>query len=154
MARGAALRSLKNADYTDRELMHILDGCANNEGWATTDDIMDALRISHPSGANATDEERAQYARQCIGTRFSWMVRYKYLERDEDRTKWRLTDTGHDLMNGKLTRTVEKALDKMKPGDRVLAIRMITDGFVRTNPGSIMMRREWEHNTARRNGRR
>lgn len=154
MARRALL-ALRNADYTDRELLHILDdlGQGDPEGWASTSDLAEVIRIQHPdaNGNGAiSDEARERYAKHCIATRFSWMVRFKYVERDEDRTHWRVTDLGRDLMNGKLTKAVEGALDKMKPGDRVLAMRMLTQGYRKADPGSIMLRREYQHQTSGR----
>lgn len=148
MAR-AALTSLRNEDYSDRELLHILLDKADDEGWTTTFDLMDALRLGHPD-ADASDKEREKRAKHCIGTRFSWMVRYKWVERDEEtRTKWRPSEAGHDLMNGRLTKAVERALAGMKPADRILAMRMLTMDYNRAAPDSIMLRREWQHGTGR-----
>lgn len=146
-----ALRSLRNVDYTDRELLHILNDVGDAEGWSTTDDLAEQIRISHPEGNGSIPEAiRLRHAKHCIATRFAWMVRFLWVERDESRTKWRLTEIGRDLMNGALSKRVEQSLDRMKPADRILVMRSLATGFERGAPASTMLRREWEHGTGRR----
>lgn len=144
-----ALHSLKNIDYSDRELLHILHDLAGTE-WATTDDLADQIRITPPSrngsSKKMTDGEKRLYAKRCIATRYSWMRRFGWVERDEHRTKWRVTDIGRDLMNGRLTKSLATSLDKLSTADRVLVMRSLTDAY-RTDriEGQTFIRREWTH---------
>jgi hypothetical protein len=148
MAR-TALRSLRIVDYEDRELFHILNDNADEDGWITTDDLSEIIRINHPDGAEASEKERNAYARHCIATRFTWMVRFKWVERNEKRTKWRLTEIGRNLMNGELTEGVERALNEASHGDRILIMRALTGDYRSQDPASIMLRRQWQHGTFR-----
>lgn len=144
-----ALHSLKNIDYSDRELLHILNDLAGTE-WATTDDLADQIRITPPPGNNGqgamNDAQKRAYAKRCIATRYSWMRRFGWVERDEDRTKWRVTQIGRDLMNGKLTKGLAASLERINAADRVLVMRSLTKAYQgERNEAKTMLRREWQH---------
>lgn len=140
-----ALNGLKNEDYTDRELLHILNDVADGDGWASTFDIAAVLPIKHPDG-----EDHGTHASRCVASRFAWMTRYGWVERDESRTKWRLTRVGRDLMNGKLNKSFQTAMDKLSPGDRVLVVRAMGAAFRTGSPeAATMLRREWLHGARR-----
>lgn len=143
MAR-TALNSLTNYDYSDRELLHILNDTADAEGWAETADLAEVIGVTMPSvNGQHSDREKQAYAHRCTAMRFSWMARYGWVERDEGRTKWRLTDIGHDLMDGKLTKTLQNALDRLDAGDRVLVMREIGNAYrAAPDPARHMLRRE------------
>jgi hypothetical protein len=146
-----ALRSLRNEDFSDRELLHILNDLADNEGWATTEEIADALHISPPG--RVTKDYREKYGKHCVATRYSWMVRYGWVERDPSRTKWRLTEIGEELMAGNLNKRIEDAISQLSSGDRILVMRRMTEAFrIDREEAATMLRREWLHG-ARRNGR-
>lgn len=148
MARNA-LRSLRNEDYSDRELLHICADEAGTDGWTTTDDLASVIGISAPP--DLTGKYRTLYAKRCIATRFSWMVRFGWVERDEDRTSWRVTRIGRDLMNGNLDKSLEKNLGKLSAGDRVLVMRHMTQGYRSSrDEAAAMLRREWQHGISAR----
>lgn len=150
MAR-TALRSLKNSDFSDRELLHLLSDLADSDGWTTTPELATALGIK-PS-ESMTPRQQEAYARRCVGSRYAAMKRFGFVERDETRTKWRVTKVGRDLMSGKLTKGLEQALGKLSSGDRILIMRSLTQAF-RTDrvEAATMLRREWQHG-AHRNGK-
>lgn len=151
MAR-TALNGLKNDDFSDRELLHVVNDLADNDGYTTSQEIAHQLGIRlETNGHHVTQEDHLNHGIRCVGTRFAWMVRFGFCERDEDRTKWRLTAEGHDLMNGRLTSGLQKALDKLDPADRVLLMREIATGYVDSSPAAAaMLRREWQRGYRRR----
>lgn len=151
MAR-TALRSLRILDYQDRELLHIAVEEADNEGWVSTEDLAATLRISHPEGnGNISDKERLHHAHRCVGSRFSYMARIGWVERNEAKTMWRVTEIGQDLMSGRLSRRLHSSLDKLSPGDRILVMRELAKTFA-ASPVVVgtALRREWAHGTGRR----
>lgn len=156
-ARG--LRSLKNVDYTDRELLHILDGQTNDDGWASTKDLYEAIRVNHPDASRryVTEDEREKYAKRCIGGRFAWMVKFEYCVSEvhpKEGTRWKLTPVGRNLMNGELSPELRDSLHRLSPADRVMMMRELTGAYRNySRPAQTMIRREWQHGTYRKNGR-
>ena len=137
------LTSLRIVDYTDRELLHILNDVANEEGWASSEDLAKAIGIK-PRG----DDPRGP--RRCVAMRFAWMARYGWVRRDPSNTMWCLTKDGEDLMSGQLRPALQQSLKEMRAADRVLLMREMTNAY-RNAPKSAaaMYRREWVHGTAR-----
>lgn len=136
-------------DYTDRELLHLVEDLADSDGYTDAAVIAETIKIPNPPN-------NPHYARHCVGTRFSWMGRFGWLERHpEERSKWRVTQVGRQLMTGNLTKTAERAFNSMKAGDRVLLTRMLARASITDIPEARkMVTREWQHGMARRrNGR-
>lgn len=140
----AALTSLRLRDYSDRELLFIIEDLADDEGWAETTDIAVRLGI---------DNKRAN---QCVGARFAYMARAKWVERHETQTKWRLMDIGYLLMEGKISNRFRGTLDKLSEGDLVLVQRFLGEQYQAMDPRlGLMIRRESQRGiTFGRNGRR
>lgn len=144
--------SLRNADYTDRELLHIVDDCTNEEGYAHTLEIAEKI---------FGDPEPSKQDRHYVGSRMAWMVRYAFCARHPDEPGlYRLTTEGRNLMGGKLTKGVQTQLDKMGDADRVLVLREAAKtAFAATGPSQDFFRREYTYHyenraRARSNGRR
>lgn len=141
------MASLRNEDYTDRELLHVIDRAAVLDGYASTDDIADVLGVS--------DNGNSRAAR--ISPRLSWMKRYGFiesvdgsdLEREVKGKLWRVTDIGRQLMGGRLNKSVEGAVQRADPGTALLLMRRLT---ANREPDSVAaaLRREYQHNSARR----
>lgn len=129
--------SLRNSDYTDRELLHIVDECTTEDGYATTFEIADRLY------ADATQNG----ARRYVGSRMAWMVNYGFCARDPERPgHYKLTKDGRDLMSGRLKRSVETALTTMSDGDRALALRTLASAtFDHAGPQQAFFRREYQN---------
>jgi hypothetical protein len=152
MATRTKLRSLKNIDFSDRELLHVLSDVADDDGWATTPELGQTLGIVAPE-TMVTPNQKIAYVHRCVGARYAFMKRAGWVERDETRTKWRITRIGRDLMMGNLSKALENSLGKLKPGDRVLVMRSLTQAYRADRVESAtMLRREWQHG-AQRNGR-
>lgn len=151
MAR-PAVNSLRILDYQDRELLHIAAEEGDRDGWVSTEDLATRIRIAHPEGNGSTPEkERIHHAHRCVGSRFSYMSRLGWVERNEAKTMWRVTEVGHDLKDGHLSRRLHSALDKLAPGDRVLVMRELAKSFT-ASPKVVgtALRREWQHGTGKR----
>src|SRR4051812_18305718 len=137
---------LRNEDYTDRELLHVVDDVTTEDGWADTAELADRLGLNSNGG------------RRYVGARMSWMVRYKFCERakpKKDATKqdarYRLTRHGRALIQGDLDTDTEAKLEDLSPGERVLVMRVIArEGFSSANPATDMLRREYLHHYAQR----
>ncbi len=139
--------SLRNEDYTDRELLAVVDDLTPGKSYASTSDIAERIGLT---GDNP---------RRAVGSRMSWMVRYGFCERNDDPEKkdnpeYRLTKAGRDLRTGNLSSSLERALDGLSPGDRVLVMRSVAgSAFARATPEQDAVRREYGHHFAKRRRR-
>ncbi len=139
---------LRNEDYTDRELLHLIADCADAEGIATSEDIAAALGYGSTNGVKPATK---------VVTRLAWMTRFGMLARVELQkgqkgSRWILTDLGRALMGGRLRKTVEDALDTLDPGSAVLTMRHLTRrAYVEAQEEvATAVRREYLHQSAKR----
>lgn len=136
--------SLRNEDYTDRELLHVVNDCMNGEPWASTEDIANALGMDTKRG------------RASVGRRLSWMVRKGWMVKNADEPGlWGIKAVGQELMGGKLTAPVQRALDSLKPGQGVVLMRDL--GKVMSGAraeAQEMIRRQFLHDQAAVKSRR
>lgn len=132
--------SLRNQDYTDRELLFIVDEVSGEteSGFASSLEI--ATRVF---GTKAEENGQRRY----VGSRMAWMVKYGFCDRNPEASgEYRLTQAGRELMGGRLTKTVTNALEKMSDGDRTLLLRGVAkDVFARTGPAQEFFRREYQN---------
>lgn len=145
------LNSLKLSEFSDRELLLNLQDVADEEGYATSDDVAGILGIDHDN------------PQHCVSARFIWLRLYGALDSDKikdgenkGKVKWRLSGKGRAMANGQLAPQQERALenideDQMIPVVRTIAQRQRTGD----ETAGHLMRREWYHGThSRRSGRR
>lgn len=137
---------------SDVELLAIVDDLADENGWTSTY----AIRVQ--LGENPDDAEQA--SRSGVGPRLSWLKRYGWLEKGELSAKdeagkryqtFRLTAMGHALVdNPALSRSVENALDKMNPAQRLRLTRELGEGGHEA-PDEIRtaLRRQWVRSLGR-----
>lgn len=133
--------SLRNADYHDRELLFIVDDLSTEEGgYASTADIAEVV-FGVPEGEHANGERRY------VGSRMAWMARYGFVERDPERAgHYKLTKAGRELKGGKLTKSVQNALERMSDADRALVMRSAaSEVFAHSGPAQEFFRREYTH---------
>lgn len=126
--------SLKLTDFSDRELMFVIDDQASDEGWVTVAQIAEALDLDH------------DHPHLCVASRFSWLARFGVMERVKK--QWRLTPTGRALLHGTLNKSQTNALENLKPEQLMLATRKMTERY--RSGGRVagtMMRREWVYGT-------
>lgn len=138
-------RRLRNEDYTDRELLAIIDKEAG-DGWATSEDIAQVLGF--------TDREDGRSPVMRVVSRLNWMRHYGFIEREDEggQAHWQLTEVGREIMSGKLNRSVEGALNRMGAGEGILLMRALTRRESNEAVGHAL-RREFQHNIAQRKQR-
>jgi hypothetical protein len=127
---------------SDTELLGIVDDLADENGWTFTVDVRlqlgeDVENVGHRTGA---------------GPRLGWMKRYGWLERSPENGAWRLTAMGHAILdNPELTRSVESALAKLNPAQRVRLAREIGESGNGAAPEvRAALRRQWQRSMGRR----
>lgn len=134
-------RNFSNWGVSDAEVLGIVDDLADENGWTHTYDVRMQFG-EHP-------EESDQAHRSGVGPRLSWLKRYGWLEQhSDDRTQWRLTAMGHALLdNPDLSKTVEAALGRLNPAQRLRLTREIAEQG-KSGPDEIKsaLRREWQRN--------
>ena len=103
---------------SDTELLGIVDDLADEDGWTQTLDVRVQLGEDPEAGRHSG-----------VGGRLAWMRRFGWLERHpESRTYWRLTAMGHAILDDpKLSRTLESALEKLNPAQRVALTRELAE---------------------------
>ena len=111
------LQSLKVTDYTDRELLLILQDVADEDGSATTAELVDRIRIKAPD-----PDANPHYAKRCVSARYAAMKRMGYVQRDEDKVKWQITTIGRELAAGRLSKATENMLKKLTAAQRILVM--------------------------------
>ncbi len=83
--------NLKLENYSDREILHLINDLAGPEGWVDVETLAERVGLS----PNGMSEAQLQiHARRCVTGRLSWMRRLSgCVERHEDkeRLQWRLT---------------------------------------------------------------
>jgi hypothetical protein len=130
---------------SDAELLGVIDDLADENGWTTTLDVR--LQLGEKP------DEADNKSRSGVGPRLSWLLRYGWLEHPStgDRYMWRLTAIGHALLdNPSLSRSVEAALAKLNPAQRLRLTREIAEGG-HESPAELRnaLRRQWQRSLGR-----
>jgi SOS-response transcriptional repressor LexA len=126
---------------SDTELLGIVDDLADENGWSATVDVRMQL------GENV---DRVKHSG--VPQRLSWLRRYGWLERHPESTRqWRLTAMGHALLdNPSLSRSVENALDKLNPAQRLRLTRELAEaGHTAPDEVRVALRRQWQRSLGR-----
>lgn len=152
----AGLTSLTLLDLSDRELLLVMRDVADGVGWASAHDIADQLGLQ-------TDKPH-----RSVAVRLSWLKRYGAVEREHERDpdtgrllyrgdkpvytqRWKMTPTGLALAVGKLTKTQQASLDKLKDGQMLMTMRWLSQRVVGSEPTvSKLMDREYRYGIGRR----
>jgi hypothetical protein len=149
-----ALTHLRIQDYSDREMLLVLNDVADSDGWADARDIAAQLAMI---GDNP---------HRSVSCRMGWLRKYGAVDREpvkhkreseEGRTivvqRWRLTAIGQDIAMGKLRAAQEKAIRDLDDGQLLLMTRAIADR-AKSSPATSakLSEREWRHRWTRING--
>jgi DNA-binding transcriptional ArsR family regulator len=132
---------------SDPEILAIVDDLADENGWTST------LDVRYQMGERPGEAD--QSSRSGVGPRLSWLVRYGWLERgdltdkDESGKRWqtyRLTAMGHALVDDpKLSRSIESALQKLNPAQRLQLTRELGEGGASAaSEIRTALRRQWQ----------
>jgi hypothetical protein len=140
-------RSLRVTEFSDRELLHILDdltkeGKADSDGWVPVELISERCALRHPNPV------------RCVVSRFGYMQRshIAVIERKPKELAYRLTGFGFSVVSGaKLTVTQRKALENL-PDAKLLAVTGVLTQRYRAGGEQVgtLIRREFTYGTMRR----
>jgi len=138
-------------DYSDRELLLIMEDVADEDGWASADDVADRLDLSK---------------RAIASSRLSWLKRFGAVEREHERDdsgslryhrdgkamytqRWRMTKSGRALAHGQLRKKDEAALGTMGDEQMLLVTRWLSQRTVDEGTTSKLVQREWRFGHAK-----
>lgn len=131
-------RSFALMEFSDRELLNVILDTEDENGYVTTEQIMEAVGIAH------------KHAKSCVGIRFSWMRRYGVVDRHEKKG-WTLTPVGRRIALGALSDEEKVILRNLTSEQLMEATRLMTGRYQRAGAtASTLMRRTWQHGTGRR----
>jgi hypothetical protein len=154
---GHALRSLRNVDLSDRELMLRVLDIADADGWTTSKDLAAALNLQR------------EYPHRYVSARLGWLARRGYgaVERELARDpgtgnvlrtaagklrttqRWRLTPTGEALARGNLRAAERRALEGLSEDQLLVAMRVVTQRLRGASTTPLQLaKREWRYGMA------
>jgi hypothetical protein len=150
----APLETFRLTDFSDREVLLLLNDVADAEGWALAEQVAERIDLG-------TDNPK-----RSVANRLSWLQRYGAVEREVKRDatgnirvtrggklmftqRWRLTDMGAALALGRLTAREQRTLDDMGDEKLLILARVMSRRFRTADAvASRMMGREWRYGTA------
>lgn len=144
---------LRNEEYEDEALLHVIADVANPDGVALSTDIAEHLGVRDANGRSPSGR---------IATRMSWMKRYKLIDKVDPRnlpkdagTGWVITPLGEEMMKGHINKPVLDALASGKPGNQLQITRELAQrAYVHASDEvATIIRRSWLHNAAQRRRR-
>lgn len=142
---------LKLENYSDRELLHMLDDLSGEDGWVDLD-VMAARIGIRVDGLS--HEQTSLHARRCVAVRLSWIRRLTgCVERNPIKSarSWRLTVSGEEVTKAKIASNIEDALGSMGDFSTLQALDALSRRYRRADRGAAnLMRREWLYGTHRR----
>lgn len=125
-------------DYSDRELLHLIEEVKLDSGWSRTEDVAKAVGLT------------SDKPNRPAGIRLAWMRRYGALEKHETQPWWRLTPIGRSLMDGELTADERETIDEWSSAQLLMVTRRLTGRWRRAGTtASTLIRREWQRGTHR-----
>jgi hypothetical protein len=132
--------SLRNVDFTDRELMLVVESLGDG---ATSRDVGMAMGYTNGKG---------KYAARAAGSRLAWMRKFGFLGRNDRDGKWFLTDAGTRLLKGDVSPAMMRAMHHAKEGEQLMLMRelMKLSYIGGRQETATAVRREFEHQRARR----
>lgn len=135
-----APESLTIEDFSDVELLALVNDNADQDGWVTSQEMALAIGLD---GKTAT---------QCVGQRFSWLRRYGAIEKHTEKmSTWRLSGIGRAMVKGHLSKAEQRILENMGDDKLLSLARGVTTRYRATNAtGAQLMRREWTYGTSKR----
>lgn len=136
--------------FSDRELLHILNDLAGDEGWVDAEVMGVRMGLSVPG---MSEEQTHIHARRCVSVRMSWIKRLSdTVERHPKKsvTHWRLTDAGKAVVKARLTNEFESKLGNIDEFAALAALGTLSRRYMRADvKAANLMRREWAHGTHR-----
>jgi hypothetical protein len=151
--------NLKLENFSDRELLHILNDLSDGMGDWVDVEVM-ATRLGLQKNG-MSDEQYALHARRCLSTRLGWIARLSgAVEREvapgiknrEMPPRWRLTEVGTQVVTAKLSLDMSNRLEAaLSDYATLIALEKLSRRFITANQGAAnLMRREWTYGTHRK----
>jgi hypothetical protein len=142
--------NLKLENYSDREMIHLLNDLAGEDGWVDVEILAARVGLS----ANGMSEAQlAIHANRCVSVRLAWIKKLSgCVERhpDKSRRSWRLTESGQELVRARISQAILSGLDQMGEFPSLLALDAISRRYRRADvKAANLMRREWVYGTHR-----
>ncbi len=139
--------NLKLENFSDREMLHLLDDLAGDQGWVEIEHLAERVGISV---AGMSDKQTLIHARRCVSIRLAWIKKLSgTVERHRDEPGvWRLTATGQQVVSAKMQASVGNTLAKMEEAALLLAVDAVSRRYMNANANAAnLLRREWAYGT-------
>ena len=134
---------------SDREVLTWVDEAADEDGYAESVDV--AARV-WPRVVARNDEDSIQ-ATRAAGSRLGYMAReLGVIERVVvgGKIKWKLTDDGIEIIEGRLKAPVERGLAEMNTPQAVLAMQQLGHRALKRDMAGTLMTRAFRFSSQRR----
>lgn len=142
--------NLKLENYSDREMLHLLNDLAGEDGWVDVEIL--AARVGL-SADGMSEAQLALHARRCVSVRLSWIKKLSgTIERHPDKGSllWRLTEAGQEVVHARLSQAIVQGIDQMGEMNSLLALDALSRRYRRADvKAANLMRREWVYGTHR-----
>lgn len=142
--------NLKLESFSDRELLHLISDLAEEDGWVDVETIATRVGLTVDG---MSEEQLLIHARRCVSVRLAWIRKLSgCVERhlDAGLLWWRLTDTGRQVVNAKMTDALASRLDSMEEFASLAALDALSRRYRRADvKAANLMRREWVYGTHR-----
>lgn len=147
--RGKQYR-MRMTDFSDREVLALVDQAADEEGWAESAEIASELWSRAMSSGNGA----AQQATHAVSTRLAYMARtlgvvVRSPDSKHKAARWGLTDVGEELLRGRLSKGVVNSIDRLTGTQTVIAVHQLT-ARGDDDMTAALMRRAWVYGTSAR----
>jgi hypothetical protein len=124
-------------DFRDLDLMLQLQQIGDNDGWASTKELGEAL--------GAGDDVRG------VGIRASWMKRLGMFDFDDETRMWRVSEGGERVTKAKLRAAASNSIEKTPDDALVDVMAHVTSRYRHGDPlMATMLRREFLYGTSPR----
>jgi hypothetical protein len=142
--------NLKLESFSDREILHLLNDLAGEEGWVDVETI--ATRVGLTADG-MSEEQLLIHARRCVSVRLAWIKKLSgTVERHPNKGSllWRLTDSGQMVVSARLSQAVTVGIEQMGEMNSLLALDALSRRYRRADvKAANLMRREWQYGTHR-----
>lgn len=124
-------------EFSDFELLYVLEDVADDSGWASSSEIATQIGIDNKYPAN------------CVGSRLGWLNRYGVMESEsvKGETRWRLNEKGNLLLHpNRLSQGIINVLDSLDEGQRMQIIDAVAKELRGSSREAIhLSRRAWRY---------
>lgn len=140
--------NLKLESYSDREILHVINDLGGDD-WVPVWKV--AARIGL-AVEGMSEEQLVLHGRRCVSVRLAWIKKLSgTVERHPEKTAvWRLTKSGVEVVQAKLSQAISVGIDQMADPSTLLTLDALSRRFRRADvKAANLMRREWTHGTHR-----